>query len=404
MDFNSLLKDLQNDDFLNNVATLNQLEKSVNIPSYPNPTQLKISNLSSVCSINTKISDPRAISYLAPIISSDREIGIDNTDYLGIHRTNKPINKSKRKNRKKKKRFVNQFSVNIRIRPDKVVNLKVFINGRITLTGLKRKEDGPTAINIFIKICKDMYNTMIIKNRGLDELMTSYFDKKKHYLLPVDISNNMKIRDFKVTLINSNFSANFNIKRDVIFQILRDKYHINNIKYEPIGYPGVNVKYMYNEDHNNDGVCKCTLLNKDKCTCRRISMFIFRTGKIIITGARKEEQLNEAYNFINTVLKRHYHEIVRVNLKDFIRKKIVIKKKVPLNNTTLFSPIVLSMSERCDRTYMIFNNIISIIRIIWFRIPFNVMWWMSKITATSSNILSFSSITIILNNIRSISL
>jgi TATA-box binding protein (TBP) (component of TFIID and TFIIIB) len=44
--------------------------------------------------------------------------------------------------------------------------------------------------------------------------------------------------------------------------------------------------------------------------CKRITMSIFRTGKIIITGARKMEQIETAYNFLNNILKKHYSKVL----------------------------------------------------------------------------------------------
>jgi TATA-box binding protein (TBP) (component of TFIID and TFIIIB) len=45
--------------------------------------------------------------------------------------------------------------------------------------------------------------------------------------------------------------------------------------------------------------------------CKEITISPFHTGSIIITGARKFEQINKAYIFINKILKAHSREIIK---------------------------------------------------------------------------------------------
>ena len=87
--------------------------------------------------------------------------------------------------------------------------------------------------------------------------------------------------------------------------------------YEPIMYPGVNMKYFYNKEFKNNGICKCSEKCKGKgkgCgngNCKRITIAIFNSGKIIITGGRNFEQITESYNFINNILKnRNKYELL----------------------------------------------------------------------------------------------
>ena len=41
-------------------------------------------------------------------------------------------------------------------------------------------------------------------------------------------------------------------------------------------------------------------------------MSVFQTGKIIITGGRYMYQLEEAYNFLNKVLRDHAEDVLRL--------------------------------------------------------------------------------------------
>ena len=46
--------------------------------------------------------------------------------------------------------------------------------------------------------------------------------------------------------------------------------------------------------------------------CKRITISPFSSGKIIITGAREMDLINEAYEFFNEILKTHQYEILFV--------------------------------------------------------------------------------------------
>ena len=103
-------------------------------------------------------------------------------------------------------------------------------------------------------------------------------------------------------LINSDFSVGFKIKRENLYELLVNEYGIY-VTYEPDIYPGVNSKFFWNEETINTkqrGVCCCTKkcdgkgLGKGNGDCKKITVAIFQSGNIIITGARTVQQLNDA--------------------------------------------------------------------------------------------------------------
>lgn len=99
------------------------------------------------------------------------------------------------------------------------------------------------------------------------------------------------IYDFKIAMINSNFCIGFNVDRHKLYNCMTsDKY---DATYDPIIHAGVIVRY-------NTG---------DKI----ISIFVFESGSIVITGARSCKQILEAYNFINKYLLQNYKYIVKTN-------------------------------------------------------------------------------------------
>tara|TARA_B100000927_G_scaffold280803_1_gene265740 strand:+ start:354 stop:2240 length:1887 start_codon:yes stop_codon:yes gene_type:complete len=125
------------------------------------------------------------------------------------------------------------------------------------------------------------------------------------------------INNITTELINSDFNTNFNINLSQVSNILKNDYAIYNY-YQPNNkYPGVIIKFYYNENYLDDtiynlGVCNCPnhCAEKDTKTCTIISISVFRPGSIIITAAKSIKQLVFAYNFINNFLKDNFNEII----------------------------------------------------------------------------------------------
>ena len=63
------------------------------------------------------------------------------------------------------------------------------------------------------------------------------------------------------------------------------------------------------------GVCQCSKkcngkgLGKGDGQCKKVTISTFRSGSVIITGARNMLQIKDSYNFINSVFKNHYPEL-----------------------------------------------------------------------------------------------
>lgn len=309
---------------------------------YSDPSPLRISTMTVTCQTNLKINLSTIYEYVDVIDYYDKnKEGILKISY-GNHEA-KGINKKDIANKKKiKKVFYNQSTIIIQVPLDenkeeyKEVNLKLFTNGSIQMTGLKSVEMGKNTVNILYHECLKMNEYYKSRNPEGDKLAI---------LNPEDY----KISNVNIVLINSDFSTHFNIKRDVLHELLTKKYNLRS-SYEPCIYPGINCKYYWNSLYNKEkkGICHCNQKclgkgNGEKAgECRRITIAIFQSGNIIITGARSYEQLQETYQYINSILKENYLEIKRNILpmieeedsSDSETKKIkkTIKKKIVLIN------------------------------------------------------------------------
>jgi len=216
-------------------------------------------------------------------------IGICTKDLLTIKKKNKGA-------------FYNCFVVIIRIKKDnnfKEINIKLFNTGQLEIPGIQDDNDLYKALDLFLNIIQP-------------------FLKQKIFYLKEKIRN---------VLINSNFSCNFYIDRNILYNCLKKKYNIDVI-YDPCSYPGIQCKYYFN-DYNDIGICKC----KKKCkkkdgTCKEISFMIFRTGSILIVGNCSEEIIYKIYNFILTILNNEYNKICISNNVIIKKKKKYKKKKI----------------------------------------------------------------------------
>ena len=189
----------------------------------------------------------------------------------------KKLEKKKRK-QKHTKVFYNQITLHV-FHINKIVNVKLFNNGHIQMTGLKDISHVEDIIEIIVSI------------------ISSYNNNDKIF----STNSNPTIIDTKIALINSDFDIKFEINREVLHREILNSGKYST--YEPCIYPGVNIKYFHN--HSNTGECCC----EEPCdgkgkgdACKKITIAVFKSGKVIITGANSLDQLDIAYHFIHKFL------------------------------------------------------------------------------------------------------
>jgi TATA-box binding protein (TBP) (component of TFIID and TFIIIB) len=119
------------------------------------------------------------------------------------------------------------------------------------------------------------------------------------------------IQKFNVCMMNSDYSIGKAIRRDRLYKILVETHGLWS-SFEPTIYQGVNTKFFWNKERPADsppGICFCPEPCDGSASgygvgkCKKITISPFRTGSIIITGAQHPEQLYDAYDFMNGVLR-----------------------------------------------------------------------------------------------------
>ena len=272
--------------------------------------------------------------------------------------------------KKNNRPFFNQATIIVKLNPLKNINIKIFSNGKIQMTGVKKKADGEEALNLILEKLKKtngiipikyLLDSQLIKyyleltdkqyideefyelnkdNKPIllrEELYKIIYEKQGEdigiYAESIEDLSVIKIENIDIVLINSDFNINFKIKRNNLFSILSKEYNIVT-RYEPGIYPGVNSKYYWNKEYEGyqyEGKCYCTkkCIGKGKGNgngdCKKITIAAFQSGSVIITGAREILHIEKAQTFINRVFRENYELIKKVDAP-FIEK---VKEQKP---------------------------------------------------------------------------
>ncbi len=142
---------------------------------------------------------------------------------------------------------------------DRYINIKVFNNGKIQMTGVRSKEEAEMVVINLIEIIKNtniektewdtivkmspgdiikneyLYTTIDGVNKVMRHIMTDGVSKWIETPDELDLVNNksltadnstIKMTEFQIVMINSNYSVGFNIDRTKLHLILKRKYNI----------------------------------------------------------------------------------------------------------------------------------------------------------------------------------
>jgi hypothetical protein len=171
----------------------------------------------------------------------------------------------------------------------KEVNIKLFANGGLQMTGITSED-----------FARDTIEWL---HREFQKLPESVFNET------------VNIGKFSVHLINTDYTINYNVQQENLHRILCKKYQLFSMLDKTI-YQGINTKYFYNTTNTTPGICGCAKpcegkgLGDGYGRCKKITICIFRTGKIIITGARNMKQIETAYDFLNNIFQTHASEVL----------------------------------------------------------------------------------------------
>lgn len=225
---------------------------------------------------------------------------IDSAKYANCFRTGDNIfldNNTSKKRTKKIKTFYNQ--VTLEINKNKV---KIFDNGTLHITGCKGYDNIIHVINI---LCKELN-----KKKGL---LTPYGVEYINYYSFIGDRDNLSeglnlndMIDFKINLINCGFDLDFDIDRIKLYKLLYDEG--TDCVCDLDLHACVNIKF----ECSDYDIMKNISPEKNKV----VSIFIFGSGSIIITGGTTKNHIEQAYNYIIKKIFKHYNEIIHISIND----------------------------------------------------------------------------------------
>lgn len=158
-------------------------------------------------------------------------------------------------------KFYNQITLGY-VDANSTKSVKVFPNGSVQVAG-----------------CSDLFdcNRIIKQLTHLVKILTmSKTD------IPVD--------SFKVVMINTNFSLNYNINLFNLTDIFH-KEKMFTVSFDPDRYSAVKIKF------------------KPASDMKQITASVFSTGKVIVTGAETLKEIAFAYNILNQYILSHASRI-----------------------------------------------------------------------------------------------
>lgn len=322
-------------------------------------TPLKISIMSATASLNTVLN----LKTLSKYLKKDSNIFFIDSMFNMTRRIS---------NISKKKIFYNQITLKVRpyynpdydINLNLIVHLKLFRNGKLQLCGLRNENDGILSIKILVKKLNEITEKQhrdieFYKTKLSENVVKNLVDKlhdKNYYMINYDnykdiVNKNNKynlytkfalenistrseiinkvvnkniisITKYNITLINSDFYIGFKLNRGNVYD-----YILNNCgllcDYDPCIYQGVLIKFYWNSNKEiQDGKCNCTKSCNGKGDgngngkCRKITVSIFQSGNIIITGKCCREELYYIYNFIVDLLHKNVDELKQITFTD----------------------------------------------------------------------------------------
>ena len=245
-------------------------------------TSLKISTIT----LHGEFSHSLDLKSLSENIGSDICVNYDPTN-----------KKSKERKKKGQQTFYNSSELKLKIldrdSPDKImsnVSVMPFPNGKFKIAGCK-------TLKTCYHVCDDLIDIIVTTGGVVEE------------------GTQLSIKNIKIAMICSDFvfkptkddPDGWCLKQEELKNILNTYKGVSATFSNLSRYPGINVKYP-------------SLMR----TGKMVTLLIFRSGSVIITGANNVYELKDVYNFIVKVLKENVDSLFYYDIAEDIKVK---KKK-----------------------------------------------------------------------------
>jgi len=212
-------------------------------------------------------------------------------------------NSKKSKDGNKNKAFYNCLNVIFHYKDinaiESKIAAKIFPNGSIQLPGCRTIDSVHKTPIIVLNFIKDIAKKCTIR---------------KPNIVVIKNPDNFYLQNVRIVMINSNFIFEKGILQERIKNIINNnKYEGNEdpdkiwrmASFQPEKYSGMNARYLTKECRKNN---KDIFLENKKIPMKldgQVSVFIFRSGKGTITGAKNTKDLLETYEAITNLIRNN---------------------------------------------------------------------------------------------------
>jgi len=191
-------------------------------------------------------------------------------------------------------------------------NVKIFYNGSVQITGLKSIDQGMWVLKYLIDTLKEH------KTRDSN----AYYNEEQFG------ENALKPHNYIIRLINTDFKLGYFVNRRALDQLMNNygMFHV----FEAGHYPGVKISFYWNKNkEKQNGVCECPdkICSKrgkildTKNACKKITVIVFQSGSVIITGAQEMRQIDDTYACMNEIFSNIKNQIKKTILRQQSYKK-----------------------------------------------------------------------------------
>lgn len=201
--------------------------------------------------------------------------------------------KSKVKKKKGTDSFYNSFEIKMSVFDETVLsNVSIFIfeNGKVKIAGAK-------TINTI--------NTTIDEISEMVKYVSGSIEDPEN-LIAEKVKISMVCSDFKIKPIKED-PCGWCLKQEDLKNILVKDYSVSATFSSMARYPGINCKYPSTIESG-----------------KNVSILIFRSGSIIITGGKHSKDILNSYNFIVDVITKNSDKLFYYDINEEIKQK---KKK-----------------------------------------------------------------------------
>jgi len=289
------------------------------------PNSMEIFAITLTASINKAFYIENILNYYplseTEISTIKSKLKMRNIKKKNIKKINKKDIKIKKGSSENSYNFFNQITVVMNIPIDyrsdvtKDVNIKLFKNGSIQVSGLKSINQCNIMINKIIQLLRGDYCIFINPN---DETPCTH-DTPGAIFKNIRFieSDTVNILNLKINMINTMYQYISKINRSQLYMRLLELKMENKLE--------KTTRLKYQPDIHAPVHVKIDLGNK-----KPVTVFVFESGKILIMAAKKRENIIDAFNYINQLLTENHEYVVKRNLIEIIANDPDLSKLIDL--------------------------------------------------------------------------